>query len=193
MAAFAQQDFSGDIVDTTNGNNTTKAKIYATKDKIRFEPQSEGRNNTAVIVNFATHTSDALMPDRKMYMELNQSQTPGMQQWNRELFRPGDASDACAEWMKLPSNHGSTCKNLGSETVNGRSTIKFQGTNAEGKTGYAWVDKKIAFPIKWQEENDTWEMRNIKEASQPASLFEIPPGYQKFQMPGHMQGMQPPQ
>lgn len=194
MAAFAQEDFSGEIVDTSKGAATErKTKIYATKDKIRFEPESEGAQGTAVVVNLTTHVSDAIMPARKMYMEFAQAQTPEMQRWNRALFRPSDVNDACAEWLKLPQNRGGSCKNLGNETVNGRSTVKFEGTNAKGETGYAWMDKKIAFPVKWQEENNSWELQNVKEGSQPSTLFEIPAGYQKFQMPAGMQNMQRPQ
>jgi len=194
VTALAQEDFSGEIVDTSKGAAAQrKTKIYATKDKIRFEPESEGARGTAVIVNLSTHVSDAMMPERKMYMEFAQTQAPGMQQWNRQLFRPSDVNDACTEWLKLPANRGGSCKNLGSETVNGRSTVKFEGTNAKGETGYAWMDKKIAFPIKWQGKDDTWELQDIKEGSQPSSLFEIPSGYQKFQMPAGMQNMQRPQ
>jgi len=194
IAAVAQEDFCADMVDTSPAKaGTTKAKICATKDKLRIEPQGSGAEKAVMITNLSTHTSDALMPERKMYMEFNQGQGPGMQYWSRALFRPSDVNNACTEWLKLPNNRGGTCKNLGSETVNGRSTVKFEGTNTKGETGYAWVDKKIGFPIKWQEKNDTWELQNIKEGSQPASLFEIPAGYQKFQMPMGMQNMQRPQ
>jgi hypothetical protein len=194
VSAFAQEDFSGDLVDTSKGAATDrKTKIYATKDKMRFEPLGEGPQKPAVILNFTTHMANALMPDRKMYVEVPQDQTPGAPRWSRQLFRPSDVNNACAEWLKLPQNQGGTCKNLGSETVNGRSTIKFEGTNAKGETGYAWMDKKIAFPVKWQEENNSWELQNVKEGSQPSTLFEIPAGYQKFQMPAGMQNMQRPQ
>jgi hypothetical protein len=194
ISALAQEDFSGEIVDTSKGAAAErKTKIYATKDKIRFEPESEGAQGTAVVVNLSTHVSDAIMPARRMYMEFAQAQTPEMQRWNRALFRPSDVNDACAEWLKLPQNRGGSCKNLGNETVNGRSTVKFEGTNAKGETGYAWMDKKIVFPIKWQEKDNSWELQNIKEGSQPSSLFEIPAGYQKFQMPAGMQNMQRPQ
>ncbi|MBV8050151.1 MAG: DUF4412 domain-containing protein [Acidobacteriaceae bacterium] len=194
VAAFAQEDFSGEIVDTSKGAAADrKTKIYATKDKIRFEPESASTRGTAVVINLTTHLSNLIMTERRMYMEFAQGQAPGMQQWNRALFRPSDANDACAEWLKLPQNHGGSCNNLGSETVNGRSTVKFQGTDANGNTGYAWMDKKIAFPIKWQDKDSSWELQNINEGSQPASLFEIPAGYQKFQMPAGMQNMQRPQ
>jgi Domain of unknown function (DUF4412) len=190
LAAFAQQDFSADYVDTSEGKSTNKAKIYATKDKMRIEP--EGSQGGAMIVNFSVHNSYGLMPEQKMYMEFPQGQGPGSQ-WSRKLFRPSDVENSCVEWLKLAANRGGTCKKVGNETINGRSTVKFEGTDAKGKTGYAWVDRKIGFPVKWQEQNDTWELHNIKEGSQPASLFEVPSGYQKFQMPAGMQNMQRPQ
>lgn len=195
ISVLAQEDFSGEIVDTSKANAPErKTKIYATKDKIRFEPESEGaRGGTAVIVNLSTHVSDAVMPERKMYMEFGQGQAPEMQRWNRQLFRPSDPGNACAEWLKLPANQGGSCKSLGNETVNGRNTVKFEGTNAKGETGYAWIDKKIGFPVKWQSKDESWELQNIKEGSQPSSLFEIPAGYQKFQMPAGRQNMQRPQ
>lgn len=182
------------MVDTSKGSAAERrAKIYATKDKMRFEPETQGAHNAAVIVDFSTHMTDVLMPERKMYMEMPQGQGPGTQQWSRDLFRPRNLDDACSEWVKLPQNKGGSCKNLGSETVNGRSTVKFEGTNSKGETGYAWVDKKIAFPIKWEGKNATWELQNIKEGSQPSSLFEIPTDYQKFQMPAGMPNMPRPQ
>lgn len=192
IVAFAQQDFSADIVDTTNGKPIPKTKIYATKDKLRFEPQEAGPAHP-VIVNLSTHMAHALMPDRKMYMEFPEEQTPGTHRLSRELFRPSDAGNACAEWLKLPANQGGSCKNLGNETVNGRSTVKYEGTNAKGETGYAWVDKKIGFPVKWQGKDHSWELQNIQEGSQPSKLFEVPGDYQKFQMPAGMQNMQRPQ
>lgn len=193
-ALFAQEDFSAEMVDTAQGKPVNKAKIYATKDKMRFEPEAEGPHKAAVIINLSTHTSDALMPDRKMYMEFTQGQEPGMQKWNRDLFRPSDVDNACSEWVKLPQNQGGSCKKVGSETVNGRKTVKYEGTNAKGETGYAWLDPKIGFPIKWQSDanNEQWELQNIKEGAQPASLFEIPSDYQKFQMPAGMPNMQRP-
>jgi hypothetical protein len=193
VAALAQEDFSADYVDTaTEKGQRTTARIYATKDKMRIEPQGPAAQGYAVILNFSNHTTYSLMPEQRMYVEFPQNEGPAGR-YTRELYRPSDVENSCTEWLKLPANRGGTCKKVGNETVSGRSTVKFEGTNAKGETGYAWVDRKIGFPIKWQEKNDTWELHNIKEGSQPASLFEVPSGYQKFQMPAGMQNMQRPQ
>jgi len=188
-AVLAQEDFSADIVNTKDNGDQNRVKIYVTKDKWRIEGLGQGQmGGGAVITNLATRMSDVLIPDRKMYMEFPQGQGPvGQRLWS--MYKARDIDDACSDWLKLPYNQGGSCKKLGSETVNGRSTIKYVGTNSKGESGTMWLDKKIAFPIKWEGQKGGGELQNIKEGSQPASLFEIPAGYQKFQLPAGMPNM----
>ncbi len=80
---------------------------------------------------------------------------------------------------------------MGNEQVNGRSTVKYEGTDSKGEKGSVWLDSKVRFPIKWQGKDGSGELQNIQEGPQPASLFEIPAGYNKFEMPQGM--MQRPQ
>ena len=192
-ALFAQEDFSADIVNHNQGKDAAPGKMYVTKDKLRFEGQDKGgHGGGAVIINMATQTSDVVMAERKMYLEFPQGQGPGAQRtWS--FFRARDIDNACSDWQKLATNHGGTCKKIGSETVNGRSTVKYEATNQNGETSYIWLDPKIAFPIKWEGKNGGGELQNIKEGSQPSSLFEIPSDYQKMQMPAGMPNMQRPQ
>ncbi|MGA7379535.1 MAG: hypothetical protein WBX03_01675 [Terriglobales bacterium] len=186
VALFAQEDFSADIVNHKDSGNQSHAKIYVTKDKWRIEGLQEGRMNGAIITNLATRTSDILMAERKMYMESPQGQGPASQQlWS--FYHARNIDDACGDWLKLPYNQGGSCHKVGSDSVNGRSAVKYTGTNSKGETGSVWFDKKIAFPIKWEnDKGGSGELQNIKEGSQPASLFEIPSDYQKFQLPAGM-------
>lgn len=186
-AVFAQEDFSADIVNTKDSGNQNRAKIYVTKDKWRIEGMGQGRMGSggAAIVDLTTQQSTVLMPERKMYMQFPMGQGPAGQRLNN-FYRARDVDDACSDWLKLSYNKGGTCHKIGSDTVNGRSAVKYEGTNSSGDTGYVWIDKKIAFPIKWEGKNGAGELQNIKEGSQPASLFEIPSDYQKFQMPAGM-------
>ncbi len=79
------------------------------------------------------------------------------------------------------SNPGATCKRVGSETVNGRSCDKWEMTDQSAHKTTAWVDHKLHFPIKMQEQDGTvTDFTNIKEGAQDASLFVVPPGYRKF-------------
>jgi len=193
VALFAQEDFSADIVNNKDGGSQSHARIYVTKDKWRIEGLQEGRMSGAIITNLATRMSDVLMAERKMYMEFPQGQGPaGQQMWS--FYHARNIDDACGDWLKLPYNQGGTCHKVGSDSVNGRSAVKYTGTNSKGETGSVWFDKKIAFPIKWEgEKGGSGELQNIKEGSQPASLFEIPSDYQKFQLPAGMSmpNMQP--
>jgi hypothetical protein len=189
-AVLAQEDFSADVVNTRNGKTDSGAKMFITKDKMRFESQDKNPRNGGgvVIVNLTTQTSTILMTERKMYMEFPQGQGPGGQRM-MNFFQARDIENACADWLQLAYNKGGTCKKIGSDTVDGRSTVHYQGTNSKGETGDVWLDKKIAFPIKWQNSGGEGGLQNIKEGSQPASLFEVPADYQKFQMPAGMPGM----
>jgi hypothetical protein len=187
-ALWAQQDFAADIVTHDQGKSaSTPAKMYVTKDKMRFESQGQNGHNAAIIINFATQTSDVLMPERKMYMEMAAGQGPGAARtW--AFFRPTDVENACGDWQKMVMNkNGGECHKVGSESVNGRSTIKYEAKSASGDISDVWLDSKIVFPIKWQGKNGGGELQNIKEGSQPTSLFEIPSDYQKMDM-GAMMG-----
>ncbi len=188
--ALAQTEFSAEIVDTQKSDNTSNAKIYMSKDKIRIEPaagSTKGRGaGGSVIMNVATQTTTVLMDQQHMYMEMP-AQMAG-QRIAYNFFRTGDVENACSDWAQTAKNKGGTCHKVGSDTVNGRSAVKYEGTNANGDTSTFWIDPKLRFPIKWQGKNNGGELRNIQEGTQPASLFEIPAGYTKFDM-GNMGGM----
>ncbi len=190
-AVFAQEDFSADMVRSMQDKQNPVGKIYVTKDKMRFEPQGENGQMGLVIVNFATHTSEILMPARKIYMEMPAGQGPAAQR-TRDFFRPPDPENACSDWLKAANKPGGECHKVGSAVVNGRNTVEYEAKSSEGHSGHVWLDRKIAFPVKWDnEEGGGGELRNIKEGSQPGSLFEVPSDYQKMDlgnmgMPGGM-------
>jgi len=87
---------------------------------------------------------------------------------------------------------------VGRETVNGMDTTKYKSVykSKDGKFGgFTWyTDDNIAvkgFMIsetKGAKERVKFEITNLERGSQSASLFEIPAGYQKFDM-GNLAGM----
>ena len=191
IGAFAQEDFSADMVNTSDKTASGTGKIYASKDKMRFESREQSGHGGTVIMNFSTQTMDILMPERKMYIENPMGQGPGAQR-TLNLFRVGDADNACDEWQKWRKAAGKTggsCHKVGSDVVNGRSTVKYEGTSAEGETSQVWIDPKLRFPIKWQGKNSGGELRNIQEGTQAASLFAVPSDYQKMDLGSMMQHM----
>lgn len=187
---LAQAEFSADVVDLQRSGTPAQARIYFTKDKMRAEPQGgSAHGGGAVIVNLAAQTSIILMTQQHMYMEMpaqNQAQRLGY-----AFFEADDVENACTYWQKSGHNQSGTCHKIGSDSVNGRSAVKFETTNSNGDVSHFWLDSKLRFPIKWDTKNSSGELRNIQEGAQPASLFEVPAGYTKMQIPGGM--MQMPQ
>jgi len=177
------QEFSADIVNLKRESGGM-SKIYVGKDKVRMESQDRQGGPGAFIIDEAKNTRVALMPDKHMYMDFGQMP---MLPLAFSFWRPTDANDACSQWLKIAEqmktrNKVSNCTKVGSDSVNGRSAVKYQGTSTDGKTTYVWVDTKLRFVVKTEGADSGMEMRNIQEASQPASMFEIPAGYTKFDM-----------
>ena len=183
--ALAQTEFSAEMVDTQKPDHPITGKMFFAKDKVRFESaKKDPRGGGEVIINLTTQTVTVLMDQMHMYMEMS-SQSPSSRM-SYGFFRTGDVEAACSDWMQLAQNKGSSCHKVGSDTVNGRSTVKYEATNSNGDTGDVWLDPKLRFPVKWQGKNASWELRNIQEGAQPASLFEVPAGYNKMDMGGMM-------
>ena len=182
--ALAQAEFSAEIVDLQKAGSSP-VKVYFIKDKMRAETQGGGpRGGGAIIVNFTTQMSTVLMTQQHMYMEMpaqNQSQRLGY-----TFFAAGDVENACGDWQRSVRTQGGSCHKVGSESVNGRSTVKYETVNTNGDVHHFWLDPKLRFPVKWDGKNNSGELRNIQEGAQPASLFEVPAGFTKMDMGGMM-------
>ena len=182
-AVFAQE-FSADMV-STEGKNATQhtAKIYVVKNKMRVDGMGEGNQQGSAIMNYDTQTMTVIMPQQHMYMDTKLDQGPmGQQQHKFMFFQAMDVENACPDWHKMTDRQGGSCSKVGDDTVNGRPAVKYSTTDADGKTGTAWIDKSLKFPVKWETKDGSGEVKNIQEGSQPSSLFEPPAGYQKFDM-----------
>src|SRR5947209_994007 len=129
---LAQTEFSADLVDTHEQGSQTQRKIYFAKDKLRFDAQDQRdpKQMGAFIINLATQTSIVLMPQQHMYMEM--PATSMAERGMYSFFRTGDVENACSDWQKIKHYEHGTCHKVGNETVNGRSTVKYEGTNDSG-------------------------------------------------------------
>ncbi len=160
--------------------------MYFAKDKIRIETSAGAHGGGVVIMNFATQTSMVLMPQQHMYMDMPVQMQNQRMGYASAFFRAGDVESACGDWQKMTTNKTSSCHKVGSETVNGRDTVKYETANASGEVKHFWLDPKLRFPVKWEGKSNSGELRNIQEGTQPASLFEIPAGFSKMDMGGMM-------
>lgn len=187
-AGALAQEFSADVVDL-KGSNLNLNKIYVGKDKVRVNANESGNamGPGAIIIDEAQKIHIGLIPQQHMYMEIPMTMYPRA----LRLFHVSDVNDACPQWKaaieEMKGNKYGTCTKLGSDSLNGRSAVKYQGTSTDGKTSYIWVDTKLHCVVKTEDANSSMELRNIKEGAQPASLFEIPSDYTKFDMGSMMQ------
>ena len=161
---FAEQvsEFSADMLMRSEGHEM-QSKTFISGDKIRSESMGQ-----ITIIRKDLNVMWMVMPQQNMYME-NQIDL-------NTLART--SSMVSGEIERLP---------LGQETIDGQAADKFKVTYNAGQgptTMLQWVGERHV-PVKMQAEDGSWSVdyKNIQFGPQPASLFEIPEGYQKMQMP----------
>jgi hypothetical protein len=145
-----------------------------------------------MLIDYAARTAYAVMPSDRTYMDLSAMLAQGGElAWR--FFHPRNPQDACSEWQEIfnTQNKSVTCKRVGSDTLNGREAVKYEGVDGDSNKGFLWVDTRLGFLIKSQDQDHLTIWQDIKERPQPASLFELPAGYQKVDLPGTT-GNQPP-
>lgn len=178
------QEFSADVT-STKGGGAGINKIYSSNNKVRFESQSQNAMGpTAIILDESQHKNIALMPERHMYID---APLPMVKPIITQFWRVDDPNNACSQWKTAAQQAGTdqnwgSCTKVGADTVNGRDTVKYEGVSKKGEKTHVWVDTKLHCVIKTEDSGGTMEFKNIKEGAQPASLFEIPSDYTKFDM-----------
>ncbi|MBM4272971.1 MAG: DUF4412 domain-containing protein [Deltaproteobacteria bacterium] len=166
-------EFSAVIFERFQGKEA-QSKTYIKGDKVYREfPTGDGK--TIVILRPDKKVIWMVMPDRKMYMEM-------------------PYTDEMVKDLKVAAKDVATEKHLGTETVNGYLTDKYE-TSVKDNGGQMkhlmWVSKKLGMPIKMVSPDGSFflEYRDIKEGGVPDRVFEPPAGFEKMAMPG---GMMPP-
>jgi len=162
-------ELSSDFV-TTHGGFKSSGKMYLTPDKIRMDMDSPQKMSS--ITRMDKKVIWNVMHDQKSYMELPfvEDRKPRVErEYKGEIER----------------------KLVGKETIDGHPTekylITFKERNNTNKV-YQWWATDINFPVKTEDVDGQWkqEYKNIKMGKQDGSLFEIPAGYKKFEMPAGM-------
>jgi len=160
-------EFSADTISTFKGEQKIQGKMYFKPDKFRMDMKTHG--DMTMITRIDKKVVWNVMPAQKMYMEM-----------------PFDLKNKPKVDEKFEGEIER--KLVGNETIDGHPTKKYLITyKVANKTEqvYQWWATDINFPVKTAAVDGTWtqEFRNVKMASQPDSLFEVPAGYQKMQMP----------
>jgi hypothetical protein len=173
--AFAQveykRDFSADLVSQVGGHQT-QSKYYVSKSRMRMEVFIPNTGQMISIIDFKNQTYWQLRPEQKLAIDMS------------AMFKAVQANSFLSGQAPAPDNpcvalKNYSCQKLGSEDVNGRHTQKWLMKDNNGKAMTAWIDPSLPLAVKTEWEGGSGEFRNIKEASQPESLFQVPPDYKK--------------
>lgn len=173
-------EFSATI--TTVADKTFAGKMYISKDKIRDEGINQGKK-TITIIRLDKKLSWVLM-DNNQYMEIS------------------GKDQKCLLPIEKQAEQKYEIKSLGKETVNGYSCEIKQYTCKGEACGVTtqWYSPKLKYMVR-TEHKDTkngtitfkQELTDIKQGTLDAALFEVPPGYVKFdpmsQVPAGMKDM----
>lgn len=157
------KQYSVDMIVTAPGMPTSSTmKMYVDDQRSRAEIEMNGFKQVSI---YRDNKVIMLMPDNKyMEMEVPNPTLNAIQSINDE-----------AKWEKV-----------GEEEVNGIPAIKWN-VKTEIKeqpiTSVIWTDKKEGYPVRSEAEGAVIDWKNLKVGSQDKSLFEIPPGYSKMEMP----------
>jgi len=189
-AAASAQEFSADVtvLGTPTGDAASRT-IHVSGNKVRAE--TKGPGGTVMVVDVAANTAILLLPQEKVFVDMRR-----LGHMN-QAFMPLDVDDPCHTWQVLGTANGDdmhwTCRRIGTETLGGRETMKFAASSSKGDDGFVWIDPKLKFIVRSANAaGQGMELRDIREAPQPPSLFEIPAGYKQQEMPQIMQQTRPP-
>jgi hypothetical protein len=181
VPARAQQ-FSADIVRTPAGGQQAAGvgKLYVSGTKVRIVlPDTP---DGFFMVDAGKPASYFVRPGQRVYMNARQSSHL------TQLLVPVDLSNPCRQWQTMagiavPGGETAawTCERIGQDTVGGHDSIEYRASFAKDRHLSAWIDPRLKWPVRLTMEDGTViDLANIRKQPQPAALFEIPPGYRKF-------------
>ena len=172
LACFAQ--FTADMVTTESGVTTTN-KFYSENPFYRMNIE-EGGQEGYVIVDRNEGVTKVVMPSEQMYMVMSST---GMQSMSNDVFQSIEKQKEQYETNLV-----------GTETISGYECEKYEVLIDGSVVSTFWQSSDIEYPIKVISgaNNDmVMELKNIEEGDVDDSMFQIPDGYTKMDMPGGMQ------
>jgi hypothetical protein len=142
---------------------TVKGKLYLSKRRLRVDlgPMS-------YVFDANQEKGWRTLQDSKQYTNIG---------WKDiSTYMPPMANGSPCSRAEQPS----ACKMVGKETMNGRPTTKWEFWNQRGDRFYLDTDDEAEIAVRWQVQNVTYEATDIRAATVPESLFELPSGYTRI-------------
>jgi hypothetical protein len=175
------QQFSADLV-TTRGDGeapVAAGRLRVSNGNVRIETPELA--DGFFLVNGARPAAYFVRPAAGTFMEARQSSRL------TRIFVPVDPGDPCRQWQMMARLAGAAdqsdwrCERIGEGTIGGRSSIAYRIVSMSGRELFGWIDTARQFPLRIiTEDGPTITAENVRDEPQPAQLFEIPPGFRKF-------------
>ena len=179
------QEFSADVTTVgAEGQFIEAGKLSVSSGRVRFETADVP--NAFFLVSSDANGAYLIRPAQRVFMDAAQASRVIL------LFVSVNSDDPCPRWLAMSKLAGILdqnseqetqwhCNRIGSDTISGRDTVRFQAATLDGRRRTGWIDPLLRFPLKIAAEDGmTFELRNIVEEAQPPSRFEIPPEFIKF-------------
>ena len=164
-------EFTADM--TMNaGGQVMHGKVFVKGHSYRQEMDAMGRKQI-MIFDGDKRTGWMVMPAANMYMPL-----PKFGHGNSAMTDPDELDKK------------TTKKYVGKEKINGYTCKKYHFVfkDSPGTKMTQWISTKLEYPIKMIMESKKGrvvrELKNIKQTKLSNSLFKVPAGYQKMNIPG---------
>ncbi|MBP1749110.1 MAG: putative exported protein [Deltaproteobacteria bacterium] len=151
-------DMTADMI-TKEGKITRKGKFYSKDNKCRSELGS-------------TPIYTIVRGDKGLLWQVNGAENTYVQAKLTPALKP---------WVEEKIFGEASRKEIGSETIGGHPTKKYEVTVKQGKdsnTYHQWFATDLRFPVKIANVNGKWsvEYKNIKKGAPPDNVFNLPTG-----------------
>jgi hypothetical protein len=176
------QQFSADLVriERQGGVAASIGKLRVFDDKVRIETLDFP--DGFFLIDGVSRAAYFARPGERVFMDARQSSPL------THLFVPVDVGDPCLQWQAMAKLAGATdgndpwrCERVGEESVDGRGVVTYRAISSPGRDILGWIDPNLKFPLRIRLQDGTSiTAKNIREEPQSARLFEIPPGFRKF-------------
>jgi hypothetical protein len=179
LAPVMAQSFSADILTVRNNTAVPAGRLRVLDDRVRIETTE--LPNAFFLVDASKPSAYFVRPAMHIYMDARQSSRL------TQLFVPVDPNDPCGRWQVMAQLAGIAgqgdwrCERMGTEAVDGRTTIVFRAFSGSDQEYLGWIDPVRRFPLRIETEGGSALMlENIRDEVQPASSFELPADLRKF-------------
>jgi hypothetical protein len=180
-ASAQAQQFSADLV-VTRGDGAAAVpagKLRVLNGNVRIETPE--LSDGFFLVDGTRPTAYFVRPAARIFMDARQSS-----QLTR-IFVQVDPGDPCRQWQIMARLAGAAdrsewrCERVGEGAIGGRITSAYRTVSASGRELLGWIDTVRKFPLRIKmEDGATITVENVRDEPQPVQLFEIPPGFRKF-------------